>query len=423
MSNKVQSYKTLLLFVFALYVYLGKGVAYSYLAELTWLLGIILLINERKNTFILKSFRSVLLIFLLFINLLFIIRGFIKYSILDVLRDSFILNYIFFAFIIFLFYDNITDFLKQIIKVYKYYPLILSLLYLLSLNHFLGNITIFGSNHLLYFKYGDIAVHLYISLILQLTGYFNLTKKESIINLGFILFLFVIASSYSRGGMLAFLLALIIFIFNNRDKALKTNMKGYVKYIFLSFLIILPLVLVLPSDENFQGRKTGLDQIGNNVTSIVSDDDQGTLSDNKVWRLLWWAKIVDYTFGGDYFFTGKGLGMSLAQDDDIIFESGDADLRSPHNFHLSILARYGVPIFFLWIFWLIISFIRLRDKSITNLKLILITIQIAFIFNASFDVFLEGPMGAFPFWIFVGIDFINEAYNLDKTIPKQALIA
>ena len=221
--------------------------------------------------------------------------------------------------------------------------------------------------------------------------------------------------------MLAFLLALIIFLIKNKDMQLRKSMLGYLKYIFFSFIIILPLVILLPSDENFQGRKTGLDQISTNVTSIVNDDE-GTLSDNKIWRLLWWAKIIDYTFGGEYFVMGKGLGMSLAEDDDIFFESNDADLRSPHNYHLSILARYGVPIFLLWCFWLIINFARLRSKNIPTLKLLFITVQIAFIFNASFDVFLEGPMGAFPFWCIVGIDFMCDAFNFYDLKYKMELV-
>jgi hypothetical protein len=32
----------------------------------------------------------------------------------------------------------------------------------------------------------------------------------------------------------------------------------------------------------------------------------------------------------------------------------------------------------------------------------------AFLLNASFDVFLEGPMGAFPFWTWLGLYLISE---------------
>jgi hypothetical protein len=222
--------------------------------------------------------------------------------------------------------------------------------------------------------------------------------------------------------MLSFLLAISIFFFINKHISIKSNLKSYLKYLVLSLILIIPLILVLPKDENFQGRKAGLDQITSNVTSIVSDEEQGSLSDNKIWRLLWWAKIIDYTFGGDYFLTGKGLGVSLAQDDDIFFESNDSDLRSPHNFHLSILARYGVPIFSIWIIWLFITIKRINSSGLKTLRLIFITIQIAFIFNATFDVFLEGPMGAFPFWVFVGVDFLTEVYDSEDKLQLNEII-
>ncbi len=422
MYNNIKLYKKLLLFVFALYVYFGKGIAYSYLAELICFVGVLLLIINRKEINILYQKRALILISFLFINIFYVFRGVLHYNYFDVLRDSFVLNYILFAFILFLFHDNFLDFIQQILKIYKYYPFVLTILYLLSLNRFFGNITIFGGNHLLYFKFGDIAVNLIISLILQLSGYFNFNKKQEIYNLALIVFLFLIASSYSRGGMLAFMLALCIFLIKNKDAQLREHIRGYLKYIILSFIIIIPLVIILPSDENFQGRKAGFDQITSNVTSIVSDEEGSTLSDNKIWRLLWWAKIIDYTFAGDYFISGKGLGMSLADDDDILFESGDTELRSPHNYNLTILARYGVPVFAIWIYWIFISFSRLRNKNIANFKLIMICIQIAFIFNASFDVFLEGPMGAFPFWCFVGIDFICESNEVYDKNTKLELV-
>jgi len=35
--------------------------------------------------------------------------------------------------------------------------------------------------------------------------------------------------------------------------------------------------------------------------------------------------------------------------------------------------------------------------------------MMAFLVNASFDVYLEGPMGAFPFWTWLGILYINDS--------------
>jgi len=32
----------------------------------------------------------------------------------------------------------------------------------------------------------------------------------------------------------------------------------------------------------------------------------------------------------------------------------------------------------------------------------------SFLINSTFDVYLEGPMGAFPFWSWVGILYLND---------------
>ncbi len=86
------------------------------------------------------------------------------------------------------------------------------------------------------------------------------------------------------------------------------------------------------------------------------------------------------------------------------------------------MARYGVPIFFIWVTWIILTINRLKSKTLTPFALILITIQIAFISNATFDVFLEGPMGAFPFWVFVGIDFLTEIYQTEEKYQFNDII-
>jgi len=422
MHKYTEVYKKSLIFILALYVYFGKGIAYSFLAEIMLFLGIFFLIYERHKIRLSTNIRFLIILFFLFINLFYLIRGCFYYPLFDVIRDSFILNYTIFILIVFLYSNNLKELLTYLFKIYKYFPFVLSILYIFSLNKYFGNISIFGNIHLLYFKFGDILVHLYVSVIFYLSGHYSFNKKVNILYITSTVFLFFISSSYSRGGMLSFILAICVFLLLNKNTNIKTNFKSFVRYLIVSLVLIIPLILILPKDENFQGRKAGLDQISTNVTSIVSDDDQGSLSDNKIWRLLWWAKIIDYTFGGEYFLTGKGLGLSLAQDDDIDFESNDSDLRSPHNYHLSILARYGVPIFFIWLTWIILTFKRLKSKTLTPLALILITIQIAFIFNATFDVFLEGPMGAFPFWIFVGIDFLTEIYQTEEKYQLNDII-
>ena len=103
--------------------------------------------------------------------------------------------------------------------------------------------------------------------------------------------------------------------------------------------------------------------------------------------------------------------MSLAGADQ---QTTDENVRSPHNYNLTIMARYGLVVFGIWIYWLVLLFKPLFKKRLQGKQLAIVCILLAFIINASFDVYLEGPMGAFPFWSFVGLLFITEDQNLSQ---------
>ena len=132
------------------------------------------------------------------------------------------------------------------------------------------------------------------------------------------------------------------------------------------------------------------------------------------WRLDWWSKIIDYTIFGDFFWTGKGYGVNLANDDGFqVFELFHGQpLRSPHNSHLTFLARSGVPGFIVWITLQVvfcISLVRAYRKAVrvghhdwAKLNLWVLAYWFAFMVNATFDVFLEGPQGGIWFWCVFG---------------------
>ena len=421
MNKLIQLYRTIFISTLALYIYLGKGIAYGYFAELLLLVGILLLIKQRRSINLLKGKSSYLLYFLLFINIFYLARGIVHFGLMDTIRDSFILNYIYFAFIILLFQDSIEGLLKSIFKIYKYYPIVLFFLYMISLNDFLGNISIFGGIHLLFFKFGDIGVHLFIAFILQISSLNTFKKPFDLINYLLIFILFSVASSYSRSGMLSFIIAFFVFYYFLKDKTVKEQLRRFVKYVPIVFVISLLFLSKFKVADNFQGRTVGVEQVALNFTSIFSTSEEGGLNDKKIWRLLWWGQIIDYTFNGTFFITGKGLGISLADDDQILTTDLEGDLRSPHNFSLSILARYGVFVFFIWLYWNILQLKRIKVTNLSKLQLVVICIQIAFLFNANFDVFLEGPMGAFPFWVFVGIDLIFNYFKLYNTSLEHDL--
>ena len=114
---------------------------------------------------------------------------------------------------------------------------------------------------------------------------------------------------------------------------------------------------------------------------------------------------------GPYFWTGKGFGINLA-DSDGFQVAADGSLRSPHNSHLTLLARGGVPGLALWIllqgaFGLYLLRAYVADRvagrfTWADIQLWVLLYWCAFMINGMFDVFLEGPQGAIWFWSLFG---------------------
>jgi hypothetical protein len=148
-----------------------------------------------------------------------------------------------------------------------------------------------------------------------------------------------------------------------------------------------------------------------NLGSLTSDTGSDGLDSTKEWRMDWWKTITGYTLQGKYFWTGKGFGINLADDDGFQLMA-DHSLRNPHSVHMTMLARGGVPMLLLWAsaigswFWLMgASFLSARRHSQTlweGMFFFLPAYLLAFLINGSFDVFIEGPMGGIWLWSIFG---------------------
>ncbi len=264
------------------------------------------------------------------------------------------------------------------------------------------------------FKAGDAAVHLagaaaFMGLNLHQES-FKLSKiplrvKEWLWWLCWVAGLMVISTN--RGGLVSVLAAAVVVVglrpFSKWGKVLFIGL--VLSMVFFTFNIELDI-------NDWQGRKISPQQITERVQTIFvksSSDDNG-LEGNREWRLSWWRDIVDYTIYGKYFWTGKGFGVNLAEDDGY---KGQWDaLRSPHNGHMTILARMGVPGATLWIL-LQASFAlsllrayfvarRARREVWAQLDLWVLAYWVAFVVNGAFDVFFEGPQGGIWFWSLFG---------------------
>jgi hypothetical protein len=404
-----------------LYVFLNKGIAYTYLVEALWLFGILLLLMHRKKVELIWNKTTKLILFFIAISFIYILRGFTKYDIIDLIRDSFIFQYGWFVFILFLFKEKLEIIWETLFFIYKWFPFVALLNFILQ--YFVPlfeTVTPFGGIPILLYKNGDMGVQLLISTLLLLYSFENKTLKWRVLLSLVIALDFLILASYSRSGIVAFLASMLCFIYFNKDIQLQARVRLLIKYLPIILLVVTPIYINIKVAENFQGRAVGLEQIKNNFSSIVGGTTDATSENNVVWRLVWWAKIIDYSLSSPNLFIGKGLGMNLATDDDII--TLDDSLRSPHNFHLNIMSRFGVLLFMIWMYFLIQLLRPLFKKQLQGKRLLIGCIMLAFLLNASFDVFLEGPMGAFPFWTWMGLYLLAEGQeSLVEPVTKTQL--
>jgi hypothetical protein len=390
-----------------LYVFLNKGFAYTYLVEALWLFGILLLFINRKKVELIWNKATKLILFFIAISFIYILRGFTKYEIVDLVRDSFIFQYGWFVFILFLFKEKLEIIWETLFFIYKWFPFVALLNFILQyFVPFFETVAPFGGIPILLYKNGDMGVQLLISTLLLLYSFEKKSLKLRVLLSLVIALDFLILASYSRSGIVAFLASMLCFIYFNKDIQLQARVRLLIKYLPIILLVVTPIYINIKVAENFQGRAVGLEQIKNNFSSIVGGTTDATSENNVVWRLVWWAKIIDYSLSSPNFFIGKGLGMNLATDDDII--TLDDSLRSPHNFHLNIMSRFGVLLFMIWMYFLIQLLRPLFKKQLQGKRLLIGCIMLAFLLNASFDVFLEGPMGAFPFWTWMGLYLLVE---------------
>ena len=263
--------------VLALYIYLNKGIAYGYFAEILLVFGLLLILFSIRTFEFPWTAKSFLLVIFLGITAIYIGRGISSHGVMDVIRDSFMFNYILFVFIIFLFKDDLEYLKEKIFTIYKWYPTVACILFLvLSYVPAVAEFKFFGEMHLLHYKYGDMAVHLFISSLLLMNGYIKMQKRFLVINTVLIAYLFLIISSFNRGGMVSYLISFAVYIYFSTNKELKKRIVASLKYAPLILVIALPFYLSTKVEENFQGRKPGLEQLTDNVVSLFNTDKEGT---------------------------------------------------------------------------------------------------------------------------------------------------
>ena len=202
------------LLVFALYLYFNKGIAYSFLAESVLGLGVVLVLVHLRDFIFLANRSTKLLLLFFLVGFVYFIIGLGSFSLVSVLRDASVLFYIGFFLLLFLFQSSWKLFLSKLITLYAWYPIIAFISYQLSAHvEEYREFILFGDTPFALVKFGDMAVHLMITSLLIAGGFIRFRFSLLIINLFLILYLILLIASYTRGGLLAFALPLVIFLF------------------------------------------------------------------------------------------------------------------------------------------------------------------------------------------------------------------
>jgi O-antigen ligase len=349
---------------------------------------------------------------------------------IDALRDGVIWAYFLFALIVFAFLDQKDSISKVVVLYNRFIPWYLAWIpfaYLIGQfwSHLLPVLPI-SEVPLLTIKPGDIAVHLAgIGAFLFLHPV-EVTPSRSLLRAwvakwarwAFWISGFLVSGSLTRGGLLSILSTFVVVL-------VMRPLSGLGKMFVLLMTALSVLLILDPRVDIGDRRIISPQQIIENFRSIARSPSV-EMEATRQWRLEWWKDIVDYTLFGNYFWTGKGYGINLADSDgyQVVFYP---PLRSPHNGHLNILARSGVPGLATWVLlqslfvWKLLgAYFSARKNNETFLErtsLWVLAYWTAFIVNSCFDVFLEGPQGGIWFWALFGFGLAAIDCQRTKMLP------
>jgi O-Antigen ligase len=408
------------------YAFLGRGLAHAgappvYVGELVLGLGVLAVVFGRP-VFRLDLVRLLLVGFMAW-GLLQTVPYFGRYGV-DALRDAVSWGYGFFAFAIAALVTG-PDLLRA---VDRYRSLIFPLCLFIVLTVPFGSslpalpgseIPLNGA------KPGDTAVHLAGIAAFVLLGLYAAVPtrvSEVVVWLAW-LPAAVLMGVITRGGLGAIAMSGLAVLFGHAPARLMTPL-------FVGLIGLVTVVHVDPVVDLGGNREISIGQVVENVTSVFTESDDPALEGTKEYRLRWWGEIYDYTIDGPYFWTGKGFGVNLA-DDDGFQVYADHSLRAPHNGHMDILARMGVPGLGLWVglnlAWAVAVLAAVRraraagSRTWAAVLIWLLVYWAAMLVNASFDPYLQGPQGGIWYWSVIGAGIV--AIDTVRRLPDVPTIA
>lgn len=159
-------------------------------------------------------------------------------------------------------------------------------------------------------------------------------------------------------------------------------------------------------------------------TMTYRSEDLGDKADNNRFRLVWWRAVARETIESNPAL-GLGFGYDLARGFVTEYDwamGEDFSARSPHNVALTVFGRMGFAgiLVCLGIVWVMARStnrsLTANDGEATGLWCMVWVILV----SACFGIVLEGPMGALPFWVLVGLAYQPDGTSGSEPVPTRA---
>ncbi|MGY4320613.1 hypothetical protein ACVWW1_009940 [Bradyrhizobium sp. JR3.5] len=331
---------------------MGKGFAYwgyrpLFVGEIAFVAGLFVLLRSGCLVAVFASGPSLLLAAAMGWALLRTFPYLDTYG-SDALRDSVILVYGVFAFVVAALliedYRRIDTIISYYQKFLDIYVPVVPILFPLSFYFadYIPNVP--GTSvGLVWLGAGEVATHLAGATVFILTG----MRRPTPIWTACLITAVVMVGAVSRAAVLAFAVPVVL-------AALALGKLRPVLVVVATGTVLLAASYAIETTvSGYQEarvsteRRISVAQIVENIASIVGQGGAQT-EDTTQWRANWWRTIVEKTVHGPYFWTGRGFGVNLAVEDGLARANSERPLRSPHSAHMTILARAGVPGLVLW---------------------------------------------------------------------------
>lgn len=400
------------------YAVLGKGFAYLglsplFIGEIALLTGAVVFLRTGLLFAVLTTTPSLLLALLMAWALLRTIP-FVAVHGMDALRDSVIIMYGGFAYVVAAVLLQDSRRLEVLLDLYgrflRIYVPIIPFLFGLSLyfKDWLPNVP--GTDvPIIQLGPAEVPVHLTGAAVFAIAGFY----RPSALWLVAMLAAVAMGSALTRGGMLAFIIPVFLAALVSVRLSRVLAIIAVGAAVFAAAYAAEKVFMEPSAPEETLERQLTPSQLLANAQSLLGHSDP-KLEGSRRWRLEWWDLILRDTWrDGPHYWNGRGFGLNLAVADGFSAGRETSPLRSPHNAHMTILARTGVPGLVVWLLFLT-SWLgmmagafwdarRRGEREWAGTFLFVGCYALACVINATFDVAFEGPMQGVWFWCLIGI--------------------